>query len=194
MPFLSRLSSWLLFVLGWKLEGEIPPENKLIMIVAPHTSNWDFPVAILFKWKLKISGNYLAKHSIFWGPMGWFMRATGGIPVVRHEHHNVVQQVAQMFAERQRLWLGMAPSGTRGKTAYWRSGFYHMALAAEVPLMLVRLDFSKKILMLGEPQTLTGSVGVDMERIRIFFDGAYGYRERLATPVRLSIEDEPEVR
>ena len=193
MAILSHLSAWILALFGWKHEGELPTCDKLIVIVAPHTSNWDFPVAILFKYKLRIRGNYLAKHTVFRGAAGWFMRKTGAIPVVRHKHHNLVEQVAQMFAERDRLWLGIAPAGTRSKTPYWRSGFYHMALAASVPLAPIVLDFERKTLVLGPTYDLTGDVAVDMDQIRSFFDGARGCRDELASPIRLRVEEEQAV-
>ncbi len=190
MGILSRLSAWVLALFGWNHEGELPTQKKLIMIVAPHTSNWDFPVAILFKYKLKIRGNYLAKHTVFRGPAGWFMRLTGAIPVIRHEHHNLVDQVTQMFAERDRLWLGIAPAGTRSKTPYWRSGFYHMALAASVPLVPVIVDFGRKRLVLGSAYHLTGDMAVDMNEMRRVFEGARGRRHELGSPIRLRAEDE----
>lgn len=183
------MSALTLKVFGWKLVGELPQRSHLIMIVSPHTSNWDFPVVMLFKWKLRLQGNYLGKHTLFRGPLGWFMRATGGTPVIRDENHQVVDQVAQMFRERSRFWLGIAPAGTRAYTEHWRSGFYRIALAAKVEIMPVRLDFSRKIMTIGEPVLPSGEIGADMDIMRQFFKGAIGYRPEKMSPVRLSDEN-----
>ena len=186
---LSRFARFALKVLGWRWEGGLPPDQKLVLIVAPHTSNWDLPVGILFKWALKIDCNYLAKHTVFWPPLSWFFNATGAIPVFRHEHRNVVGQVADMFAQRERLWLAIAPAGTRSKTDYWKSGFYYMALEAKVPLLPIILDFDRKVMAFGSLHHMTGQISQDMDRIRVFFDGSIGHRNELSTPVRLSVED-----
>lgn len=186
---LSRFARLALKILGWRWEGGLPPDQKLVLIVAPHTSNWDLPVGILFKWALKIDCNYLAKHTVFWPPLSWFFNATGAIPVFRHEHRNVVAQVADMFAERERLWLAIAPAGTRSKTDHWKSGFYYMALEAKVPLLPIILDFDRKVMAFGPLHHMTGQVSQDMDRIRAFFDGSIGHRNELSTPVRLSVED-----
>ena len=129
---------------GWRWQGEFPTCSKLVMIVAPHTSNWDLPMAMLFKWALGVKVSYLAKHTLFWWPLGWFLRSTGAIPVRRDRHHDVVNQVAQQFEQSSRLWLAIAPAGTRSKTDHWRSGFYHIVQAAGVPLVPVRLDLDPK--------------------------------------------------
>ena len=186
---LSFLSACTLKVFGWKLAGGLPQRSHLVLIVSPHTSNWDFPVALLFKWKLRLQGNYLGKHTLFRGPLGWFMRATGGTPVIREGNHRVVDQVAQMFRDRSRFWLAIAPSGTRSHTDHWRSGFYRIALAAKVEIMPVRLDFSRKTMTIGEPLMPSGDIAADMDTMRSFFKGALGYRPEQMTPVGLSDEE-----
>jgi 1-acyl-sn-glycerol-3-phosphate acyltransferase len=189
---LSLLSALTLKAFGWKLAGGLPQHSHLIMIVSPHTSNWDFPVVMLFKWKLRLQGNYLGKHTLFSGPLGWFMRATGGTAVIRDENHQVVDQVAQIFRARRRFWLGIAPAGTRSYTEHWRSGFYRMALAAKVEIMPVRLDFSRKLMTIGEPFMPSGEVVEDMDLMRKFFKGAMGCRPDKMTPVRLRAEKSTE--
>ena len=191
---LGSVARQILRLLGWTWEGKFPTQSKGVMVVSPHTSNWDLIVAVLFKWALDVRHvNYLAKHSVFWWPLSSIMRFTGGIPVFRHEHRNVVVQVTDMFAERDRLWLAIAPAGTRRKTDYWKSGFYHMAQAAKVPILPVQMDFGRKVLRFGEPYHVIGEVAQDMDHLRSFFGGARGYRNELTTPIRLSIEDEGSV-
>ena len=189
---LGWLSGLILRLIGWRFVGEMPTIPKLVMIVSPHTSNWDFPVAILFKWHLNVRANYLGKHTLFRGPLGWFMRATGGVPVVRHEKRNLVEQVAEIFASRRRFWLGIAPAGTRSLGTHWRSGFYYIALEAKVPVLPAALDFKRKELRVGTPINLTGDPKDDMDRFRDFFDGARGCRPELATPNCLRVEEDGE--
>jgi len=191
---LGGIARRILRLFGWSWDGPFPTEPKGVMVVSPHTSNWDLIVAILFRWSLDAPQvNYLAKHSVFWWPLSSVLRFTGGIPVFRHEHRNVVMQVADMFAERERLWLAIAPAGTRRKTEYWKSGFYHMAKAANVPILPVQMDFGRKVLVFGEPYHVVGEVTQDMDHLRAFFGSARGHRDELATPIRLSVEDEGSV-
>ena len=177
-------------LLGWRWQGEFPSCSKLVMIVAPHTSNWDLPMAMLFKWALGVKVSYLAKHTLFWWPLGWFLRSTGAIPVRRDRHHDVVNQVAQQFEQSSRLWLAIAPAGTRPRTDHWRSGFYHIVQAAGVPLVPVRLDFGPKELVFGVPHHVTGHVASDMDHLRAFFRGVRGLKHQHTSPVRLSSEAE----
>lgn len=180
----QRVSTFILTRLGWTLVGELPPVQKCVLIFAPHTSNWDFVIMYLTKMAKGVHVNFLGKHSLFRLPWGWFFRALGGIPVVRHEKHNVVDISIQAFAQHQRLWLAMAPEGTRSKTDYWRSGFYHIAYGAGVPLQLCFLDARTKRLGLGPLLVLSGNMEADFAILREFYRDKYGFRPELASTVQ----------
>lgn len=181
MKILSRV---LLSLFGWRLVGERPPIARCVVIFAPHTSNWDFPLLILAKLAFELPVNYFGKHTLFRPPFGWFFRMTGGIPVVRHERHHVVDDAARLFAERDELWLALSPEGTRDKTDHWKTGFHRIALAAGVPLLLAFVDASKKEVGLGPLVELTGDAERDLERLRVFYSTKRGIRPELASAIR----------
>lgn len=180
---MKAISAWLLRCFGWKLVGELPDVNKCVIIFAPHTSNWDFVTMYLYKLAVGARVNFLGKHQIFRFPFGWFFRALGGIPVVRHEKHNVVHVSIDAFSQHERLWLAMAPEGTRSKTDYWRTGFYHIATGAGVPLMLAFLDTRTRTLGIGPLLTLSGDQEKDFERFREFYRDKVGFRPDMASTI-----------
>lgn len=129
---------------------------------------------------------YLGKHTLFRFPFGWFFRLTGGIPVERSEPHQLVSAIANTFAERETLWLAIAPEGTRHKTDCWKSGFYYVALKAEVPVLCTFLDaHSRECGILGLVE-LSGDVEHDMEKIRTLYAGKRGIHPELESSIRLS--------
>lgn len=146
---LSRLCGGLLGMLGWTLHPDYPAEEKYVMIVAPHTSNWDFIVGILAAWALGLRAHWLGKHTLFWGPLGWFFRRIGGLPVDRGRSDNLIRQMAESFATADRPILAMAPEGTRKHTDHWKAGFYHIARTAGVPVVMAYLDYSRKQIGFG---------------------------------------------
>lgn len=129
---------------GWKMVDNPPPFKKAIFAGAPHTSNWDFLVMLMgiLIWRLDM--RWIAKHSLFKGPMGPIMRYLGGIPIDRTASQNFVDQMVQRFNESDELFLIIAPEGTRGAVERWKSGFYYMAKGAEVPIVLIYLDYKDK--------------------------------------------------
>ena len=161
-------------MLGWTIHADFPQSQKYVLVVAPHTSNWDFPLGILAGKAFRLSPNWIGKHTIFRWPFGWFFRALGGIPVDRGHAVNLIQQLADQFAASERLVLGLAPEGTRTRKGYWKTGFYHIARGAQVPVAMAFLDYKRKEIGLG------GEFypGDDMEevfaRIRNFFSGKRG--------------------
>jgi 1-acyl-sn-glycerol-3-phosphate acyltransferase len=156
-------------LLRWNIEGEIPDLHKFVLIMAPHTSNWDFVVAMLADLALDMDAGFLAKHTIFKGPFGTWLRSLGGIPVVRHAAHNVVSQVVAEFNRRERLILGIAPEGTRRKVARWKSGYWHIARGAKVPIVPAGLDFGRRAIVIGDPVWTTDSHAADEARLQAFF-------------------------
>ncbi len=143
-------------------------------MVAPHTSNWDFPLLLLVRIAYGRHVAYLAKHTLFRFPIGWFFRWTGAIPVERSEHHHLVEYLVRVFAERSKLWLALAPEGTRAKTCHWKSGFYHVALEARIPLLLAFVDSKQKQCGVGPLLELSGDAERDLERLRAFYEPKQG--------------------
>ncbi len=171
----SGIAKLLLRLAGWRLTGVAPDVPRCLVIFAPHTSNWDFLVLLLVRAGFHRRVSYLGKHTLFRPPFGWLFRALGGIPVQRSEHHHLVKTIAQEFVKRERLWLCMAPEGTRQKTDYWRSGFYYIALEAKVPVLFAFLDAEKRECGLGDLLYLSGDVDADLETIRRFYADKRGF-------------------
>lgn len=142
---LSSISAFILKLWGWKVTGHYPYElAKVVVAVAPHTSNWDFPVGVLVNSAYKYRANYVGKHSIFRWPFGAFFRWLGGIPVDRSKSQNFVSATVEAFRREPRLHLVLAPEGTRKKVDRFRTGFYHIARQAGVPICLCAFDWAKK--------------------------------------------------
>lgn len=177
---------------GWRVEGELPPSRKFVFIAAPHTSNWDLPFMLATAYILGVRISWLGKHTVFLWPFGWFMRALGGIPVDRRARHNMVQQVAERFANADELILAVPPEGTRKQVEYWKSGFYHIARAAQVPVAMGFLDFRRKVAGLGPPLYTTGDVRADMDRVRAFYRDIRGKIPEFESLPRLREEEEGE--
>ena len=167
-----------LAVAGWRLVGEIPDAPKFVAIVAPHTSNWDFVVGLLAKFALAVDAAWLGKHTLFRPPFGAIMRRWGGIPVDRAASHDVVAQTVAAFAARPRMVLAVAPEGTRKRVTAWRSGFYHIARGAGVPILLVALDWPHRTIRFGPTVTPTGDAEGDIARIRARYADVAGKRPR----------------
>lgn len=155
----------------WRVVGEFPNLRKFVIIVAPHTSNWDFVVGLLCDLALDLDAVWLAKHTIFVGPFGRWLKSLGGIPVVRSASHNVVSQVSAEFARRDQMILAVAPEGTRRKVEEWKSGYWHIARAAGVPIVPVGLDFGQRAAVIGSPRLTTDSLDQDEAAFKEFFAG-----------------------
>lgn len=166
-------------LLRWRIDGEIPDLRKFVLIVAPHTSNWDFVVGLACDLALDMDAVWLAKHTIFVGPFGKWLKSLGGIPVVRSSAHNVVSQVAAEFARRDQMILGIAPEGTRRKVESWRSGYWHIARAAGVPILPVGLDYARRAAVIGSLRTPTDSLAEDEAVFKEFFAGITPRRPEL---------------
>jgi 1-acyl-sn-glycerol-3-phosphate acyltransferase len=156
-------------VCGWRREGVLPDLPRYVMIAAPHTSNWDFPftMAIAFAFRLKIC--WLGKHTLFRRPFGPFFRWFGGIPIDRTKSSDTVSQAIQAFREKARIVMLISPEGTRKKVRAWKTGFYHIAMGANVPVSLAFLDYMKKVGGIGPLVRLSGNLELDMAAIRDFY-------------------------
>lgn len=160
--------------MGWRLEGQFPNRNKYVVIVIPHTHWMDFVIGILVRAISRQEINYVGKKSLFKPPFGWFFKATGGAPVDRAKNSNVVDSVAQIYKERDVFRLCLAPEGTRKKVTSLKTGFYYIAKAAEVPIVMVAFDFSKKKVTIAEPFFTTQDLNKDFRKIRAFYKGVKG--------------------
>lgn len=187
--FLARL---LIAMTGWKPEGVRPDTDRFVLIAAPHTTNWDFLYLLAFAELFELKISFMAKHSLFWPPLGWFMRAVGGLPVERHKRGNLVTTLAALFEEREALGLVVPAEGTRGHVDYWKSGFYHIARTAKVPIVMSFLDYERKVGGFGPALEATGDVVADMDAIRAFYGDKKGKHPELFGRIRLREEDEAE--
>ena len=156
---------------GWKVEGSLPPDcPKCVLIAAPHTSNWDLPYTLMVGFVLRLNLYWMGKHSIFKPPFGRLMQWLGGIPVHREKSNNLVAaSVEALRAAEGPLQLTVPPEGTRSKTRYWKTGFYHIAQGAQVPIVLAYMDYARKVAGLGPVFHPTGDVERDMAAIKAFY-------------------------
>jgi 1-acyl-sn-glycerol-3-phosphate acyltransferase len=181
---LERAARALLRWSGWRLVGTAPSVKRCVIIFAPHTSNWDFPLLLCVRFAFGRPVAYLAKDSLFRFPIAGILRWTGAVPVERTERHALVQTLAQAFRERSELWLAMSPEGTRARTDHWKSGFYHVAREAGVPLLLAFIDAKKRECGLGELIELSGDIDADLAQLRAFYSNKPGIRPERASEVR----------
>ena len=166
-----------------------PPKESCVLVAGPHTSNWDFLFMLSYAWVTDVPLRWLGKEELFKGPMGPIMRATGGIAVDRDHPGGLVEQMAERFRDGPRMGLVITPEGTRGKRDYWKSGFYRIARAADVPIVLGYIDWPNRTGGFGPTFKLTGDVHADMERIRDLYDNITGIRPQGQTSPRLREED-----
>lgn len=182
-PIGRLLGRLILRISGWKLVGEFPDSPKAVFVAYPHTSNWDgvLMIAAAFAMGLKLS--WMGKKSLFRGPMGWFLRSLGGVSVDRSKSSDTVQQVADEFAARDGMYLAIAPSATRKKRDYWKTGFYHIAVKAEVPLLCGCIDYKRKEAGIVGTVELTGDMSADLAAIQAVYEGREGrYPENMTPP------------
>jgi len=163
-------------VLGWKITGfsDFDSVKKAVIIAVPHTSWVDFPMGILLRSTLGLKTNYVGKKALFKAPFGWFFRALGGAPVERRNNENQVEAIARLFEEKELFRMTMAPEGTRKKVEEWRTGFYYIAKAAKVPIVMYTLDFGKKENRFSEPFYPTDDKDADFKFMKNFYKGVVG--------------------
>ena len=159
---------------GWKAAGQRPGIPKYVIIAAPHTSNWDFVYTICLAFILEIDPMIMMKRAWFRWPMGPFLRWLGAFPVDRSGSHNVVVQSIETFNKHERMVMVVPPSGTRKKVTHWKSGFYHIARGAGVPVVLGYLDYKHKVGGIGPTVPVTGHMESDMKAIRDFYGDIQG--------------------
>lgn len=174
LPFLSKL---ILKILGWKIVGEYPHHlKKFILVVVPHTSNWDFPLGIMVRtvWDPKRAVKFIGKDSLFKRPHGFFFYWLGGYPVDRSKRNNFVQAVVDIFNSKEKFAIVLAPEGTRKRVEKLKTGFYFIAKGAQAPLILVKFDYEHKEVKFSEPFYTTENQEADFEFIDNHFRGVKG--------------------
>ena len=171
---LHRASRFILSLAGWRTEGQLPLVPKFVLVGAPHTSNWDLPFTLLMAFAFKARIHWMGKTAIFRRPFKGFFQWLGGIPVKRSQSDNLVEQSIQQFRRNEQLILTIAPAGTRKRVIRWKSGFYHIACGANVPIVLGFLDYRRKVGGFGPLVHPTGNFATDMATIRAFYDGVTG--------------------
>jgi 1-acyl-sn-glycerol-3-phosphate acyltransferase len=164
----------LLTLFGWRVTGELPDRPKVVAIVAPHTSNWDFIVGISVVFALGLGVRFLGKDTLFRPPLGWLMRWLGGKPVIRSTPQGAVAEAADMIAKEERVLLGIAPEGTRTRGTPWRSGFYNIAMAAKVPILPAAFDYGRKSLTLFPLFEPSGNFDEDLAKLQALYRDVRG--------------------
>ena len=177
------LGRLLMRLTGWQFEGVLPDVAKIVIAVAPHTSNWDFVVGVMALWALDIKISFLGKHTLFRGMFGTWLRSIGGIAVNREATHGVVGDVVRAFGQAERMVLALTPEGTRRLDKGFKKGFLHIAHGAGVAILLAYFDFSRKVVGFGPVIITTGDVERDLHFIVNFYRPVCGkYRKAWQHP------------
>ncbi|WP_053977705.1 1-acyl-sn-glycerol-3-phosphate acyltransferase [Mangrovimonas xylaniphaga] len=176
---MRRLAKFIYFrILGWKVVGNVTMSKdtvkKAVLIAVPHTSWHDFYIGVLLRQVVGIKSNFIAKKELFMGPLGWYMKAIGGAPINRGTNENKVDAIARIFNNKEEFRLALAPEGTRQKVEEWKTGFYYIAKAANVPIIMFTLDFENKQNLISEPFYPTDNKEADFEYMKSFFKGVKG--------------------
>jgi len=184
------IATGLTHLTGWKpvVKEDLP--QKYVLIAAPHTSNWDAFHLITLAISINVDINWVTKDTLFKPPLGWLIRSLGAIPVNRRKRTHMVDQMVQLFEENDNLVLVVPAEGTRGRAEYWKSGFWHIAQAANVPIVLGFLDYGKKLGGFGPVIQPGGNLKEDMDKIRDFYKDIEAKDPALFGPVRLKGEDD----
>jgi 1-acyl-sn-glycerol-3-phosphate acyltransferase len=183
---------FIFFIFGWRVEGTTPNHRDMLIIAAPHTTNWDGLLLLGAAYSLHLRVSWLAKNSLFLPVLGRILTFFGGVPVERSRNTNMVERLAQQISEGTGTALVVPPAGTRRYTPYWKSGFYRIALAANIPVVCGYLDYEKKVAGLGLSFQLSGNMQQDMDRIREFYKGVAAKYPEKKSRIRLKEEDAPQ--
>jgi 1-acyl-sn-glycerol-3-phosphate acyltransferase len=175
-PWSRTLATWVLGVFGWQVTGTMPTAPRFVLMVAPHTSNWDFPLAMLTIFATGLRINWLGKHSIFFFPASLILRWLGGEPIDRGVRSGTVEQSIARFNRSEHYILGISPEGTRRAAPEWRTGFYRIAVGAGVPIVPAALDYRRKVIEFLPTMMPTGDMEADIASYRKLFDAGMGRR------------------
>jgi 1-acyl-sn-glycerol-3-phosphate acyltransferase len=179
---IAAISKGVLKCFGWTVHVEDPGTARYVLIVAPHTSNWDFVVGILAAKAIRLDAHWIGKHTLFRPPFGSLFRALGGIPVDRGNSGDLIPQVVRHFERSPDFKLGLAPEGTRSGTDHWKSGFHYIARAASVPIVMGWLDYPSKRIGMGGAFMPDDDLQHTFDRVREFYAPFRGrYADRAST-------------
>lgn len=167
---MSILSNWILKIFNWKLIGDFPPLKKFIIIVVPHTSNWDLILGMLVKSSRNVGINFIGKETLFKAPWGFAFRKLGGVPIVRNKKHNQVDQMVSVINKQEEFRLAIAPEGTRSEVEEWKTGFYWIAKGANIPILMIAFDMRNREVRFSEPFYTTENKKSDFEFMHAYFD------------------------
>lgn len=183
---MQKSSRFILKIFGWQADLAVPMPDKCVLVGAPHTTNWDFPLAILGMAAMGVKFNWVAKHTLFRWPLGYFMRLLGGIALDRSSGGTgFAIKTIETFHERERFVLAIAPEGTRHKTEYWKAGFYKIATKSNVPIALGYVDYKKKIIGIGKIFMPSGNMEEDFTLIAKFYRDKSGKYPEKQGAIRL---------
>lgn len=170
------ISQTILNVLGWKISGDPANElNKKLYIVVPHTSSMDFFIGMLVKSAVGLKVNFLGKKALFFPPLSWLLTYVGIVPVKKNS--NQIEEIISLYRTREKMSFGLAPEGTRSRVNKLRSGFYHIAKGANVPVIMVTFDFGNRTVTFREPYFVSDDMEKDMAYIQDYYEGVVGYRK-----------------
>ena len=181
-PFARWLGRTILRLGGWRMEGEFPDLPRLVLIGAPHSSNWDGIWGFAVVLALDLDIRVLGKHQLFWWPLGYLMRWLGVIAVNRDAASGVTEQAAQLILDADRYWFGLAPEGTRKPVPRFKYGFWKIASGAGVPVLPAYFDYPRKVLGIGPTFDLSGDMDADIARIQRWYAPWRGRRRDVAQP------------
>ncbi len=181
---LRAISGFLLRLFGWRTVYQAAPGPKAIIVVYPHTSNWDFPVGMLFRFHYGVPIRWAAKDSLFRWPIGGLLKRLGGVPINRRNPVGLIEQLVEEFAHSASMYLCITPEGTRSRTDHWKSGFYRLAMQANLPVGLGFIDFGAKVAGVERWITLTGEVEADLDVIRAYYADKKGFAPDKAGDIR----------
>ena len=191
LTFRMRFARFILSLFNWKVVANIPKTDKMVVVGGFHTSNWDFPLALLTMWGMGVKLHFVGKQILINNPFGWLMKYWGIVAVDRSKPGNFVQQMAELFEEREELRLTLAAEGTRSKQEYWKTGFYYMALEANVPIALAYIDSVSRTSGIDGYLIPSGDMKADFRKVVAYYEGKEGLRPKRQEPVRFKIlEDE----
>jgi 1-acyl-sn-glycerol-3-phosphate acyltransferase len=168
-PLWRRFAAAVLRVGRWRMEGEWPDEPRLVVIAAPHSSAWDAVWGFAMLLAMDLGIVFMAKKEAFVGPLGWYLRRMGGLAVDRAAPGGVVDQVATRLREADRMWFALAPEGTRRRVDKWKTGFWKIARAADVPVLCVAFDYPSRCVRIGPLMRCSGDPAADMAAIRAWY-------------------------
>ncbi|HOP21621.1 MAG TPA: 1-acyl-sn-glycerol-3-phosphate acyltransferase [Gammaproteobacteria bacterium] len=176
---------WVLKIFGWKVIINLPDAKRYVVIAAPHTSNWDFPLGLCYIWGAGIPFRYMGKSALFKWPQKYLFKMLGGFPVDRDNKTKLTTKMANFINSQDKIALALAPEGTRSKLEYWRTGFYYIALEAKVPIAMAALNYGKRELGIMKTFMPSGDINADMKIIQNFYKDVKGKYPEKQSPIKI---------